>query len=1149
MLEDVAEAMSQLDDYRDELDELDAMRRAVQQFGTRYQRYAQIAARRRAADLRAAQTRYDNASRELNQHAAAARAAQAERLAAEQAGDHEQTTLRELRARLDVLRADPVMRDAARLVHADAEVAQQQGLHAEADLRRAGAERQLANETSTSTRRRDEAAQGATELREHLGTAARAADETGLADAHARALGELTSPDAASTVAADFPRALLAAAQAALARRREQIGVLRRRLRELRHAEQRRDLARAQREANAEQHAGAEQAQEAALRQRARDGEALLAGARHWLARLQVLGPLDAFVLAAELESWIETLSGPNPLREAADAARRDVERELAALAAGAAQQRRVLDDERATLTAERQRLGSGEDAPPPAPHWRAADAPRRGAALWRLIDFAPELPVSERASIEAALEAAGLLDAIVTADGNLFDAGTSDMRLAAGGQQQRSLLGVLRVTLPEGADLGAASVGAALAGIAYGSNDVAGASAWIAPDGRFRVGPLEGRHHKAEAAYIGHAARAAARRLRLAQIEERLARIDAHSSALDEAEAARSSRAQTLADEHQSLPGDDALRHAEAQSGAAERQRREAQARLGAAETQLAQAEQQLQRAASELRFDAEDLRLPEQGDALDALERALHDYRQAVGELAHAIERQRRTLAELVLQQQREEQARAEQQSAAAAAQGRERALAAARSVLATLRETVGEAVEALRERIASTEAAELAHQRAAQAAQKALIEAGARAAASEQRREDAEATLEERGAARSSSIEHLHAFASTGLLAVAAPGVELPPLDLPWGVEAALTVARRSEQALAAIDAGDDAWTLIQRGIGADLTQLQQAMSAQGHAAVAEPGEYGLVVRIVVRQRSERPDLLAQQLGAELAERRAILSAQEREVLENHLQQDIAVNLQRLIQDTERRVISINRELHHRPTSTGMRYRLDWHPLPEDNPDAPAGLAEARRRLLKTHADAWSADDRRAVGEFLHARIQAERSRASELGREVTASMFESLARALDYRRWHRFRVQRKQDGRDDSVWRPLAGPASSGERALGLTVPLFAAASSHYESAAAHAPRLVLLDEAFAGIDDEARASCMGLIREFDLDFVMTSEREWGCYAELPGLAICQIVRREGVDAAFVSRWSWDGRARRREEDPDRRFPSAVLASEA
>jgi hypothetical protein len=108
-------------------------------------------------------------------------------------------------------------------------------------------------------------------------------------------------------------------------------------------------------------------------------------------------------------------------------------------------------------------------------------------------------------------------------------------------------------------------------------------------------------------------------------------------------------------------------------------------------------------------------------------------------------------------------------------------------------------------------------------------------------------------------------------------------------------------------------------------------------------------------------------------------------------------------------------------------------------------------------------------------------------------------------------------------------------------LGLTVPLFAAASSHYEGANPLAPRLVLLDEAFAGIDDEARANCMALIREFDLDFVMTSEREWGCYPQLPGLAICQLTRREGMEAVLVTRWSWDGRERRAQQYEVHRYP--------
>jgi Putative exonuclease SbcCD, C subunit len=204
------------------------------------------------------------------------------------------------------------------------------------------------------------------------------------------------------------------------------------------------------------------------------------------------------------------------------------------------------------------------------------------------------------------------------------------------------------------------------------------------------------------------------------------------------------------------------------------------------------------------------------------------------------------------------------------------------------------------------------------------------------------------------------------------------------------------------------------------------------------------------------------------------------------------------------------------------------------------APLGLEAARRRLLNTNADLWSAEDRNLVGTMLQRRIATERERADAGAGREGGSLVDQLARALDYRRWHRFRVERWQDGQ----WRKLSGPASSGERALGLTVPLFAAVASFYSQGAYPlAPRLILLDEAFAGIDDAARAHCMGLIREFDLDFVITSEREWACYAELPGVAICHLQRREGVDAVFVSRWTWDGRARVREADPDRRFSRA------
>jgi hypothetical protein len=249
----------------------------------------------------------------------------------------------------------------------------------------------------------------------------------------------------------------------------------------------------------------------------------------------------------------------------------------------------------------------------------------------------------------------------------------------------------------------------------------------------------------------------------------------------------------------------------------------------------------------------------------------------------------------------------------------------------------------------------------------------------------------------------------------------------------------------------------------------------------------------------------------------ERQRLLDVHEREILENHLVGEVASTLQELITAAERRVAETNRELAERPTSTGMQLRLRW----TADPDGPDGLANARARLLRQSADAWSEADRAAVGGFLQNQIKAVRAQ------DTTGTWLEHLTDALDYRRWHRFAVDRRQAG----GWSSASGPSSGGERVLAASVPLFAAASSYYSSAGnPHAPRLVMLDEAFAGVDDRARAKCLGLLAAFDLDVVMTSEREWGCYAEVPGLAIAQLSRIDGVAAVLVSRWEWDGAER-------------------
>jgi uncharacterized protein (TIGR02680 family) len=1142
-LEDVAEAMSELDDIRRDLEEIEAMRKAIGSFGARYRRYAQVATRRRARTLRQAQTDFDNASRDVNAAQTEldeARARVARRQAQQQSLD-EQLAADE--ARLRVLRSDPVMRDAARLSGARDRAAECRVLVDEAARREALADGQLTHEAQAANRRRQHADLTRSRLVESAADASGLARDTGLGDAHTRALQGIAIPDGVTTLPETAVAALLRAGRDSESRRREAIAVIRKRLREVESAAQIRTRAQDSRALHADAFDAASEAASNATQQLLEGSAQLFAAWRLYADASRLLRIPEVDHVLDELGAWHGTLSGTNPMRAALERALQLLEQDFAARAADLVEERRRLTLEQNELYAERDRLEAGEDQAPPAPYTRdpANRTQAAGAPLWQLVDFAADVPNHARAGLEAALEASGLLDAWVLPEGTLIGR-THDVILTVRPPRMRSLADWLIPTIPAvggGARIEAHILAALLRSVACAQQEPAEAEVWISPSGDFRLGNVRGAWMKPDARYIGHAAREAARRARLDIIAARLTELDTALADQESSVAQLTARRDAARSEYAGAPADDGLLRWHAEHNAAERRRREAQARLGEAESKLARADHALERARDDLALDARDLNLPAAAADLDVIERLLGDYRVAVTELANALRHHKTALAELAEQAARETQARESLGAAIEDHREKQTVLSAATETVATLQATVGKQVDELLSEIEATQQAQQQHDRALKDARAQLVVAAAQRGTAEQKHSDLNQKLEERVQARKIATEGLQAYAvQTGFVAIAAPELDLPEGAAPWGIEGALSIARRAEQSLSDVPADESDWERIQREIGRDFTELQSTMSTQGHSATAEPSDHGLIVRIVYQQRPERPDALQQQLEAELAEQRLILSAQERSLLEEHLEKEIAANLQRMIRDTEERVAAINVELHKRPTSTGMRYRLVWEPLPESDANAVPGLGLARKRLLNTSSDAWSAEDRRLVGEFLQARIDAERQR------DERGTLYESLARALDYRRWHRFTVERNQDRQ----WKPLSGPASSGERALGLTVPLFAAASSHYESSHEHAPRLVLLDEAFAGIDDEARASCMGLIREFDLDFVMTSEREWGCYAEIPGLSICQIVRREGMDAVFVSRWSWDGRERRAEADPVRRFPEPAYAGE-
>ncbi|MFL6055804.1 MAG: TIGR02680 family protein [Actinoallomurus sp.] len=1110
----VAEAFRGLDEERDALRALEEARGAATDFLGHYRRYAAIAAKRRAAAPRQTHSRYERLGRELGEAEGRYTAAQAELEAASRLLAELAETKMRLEARREALQADPRMRDAERIEQMGQE-ARRRADHAarlerehrekagEAERRRSAAE--------TAGRRRDEAVKKLDAMREQ---AARSAVAAGCAGEHEEIIGRWETDPAAArrdteTLAVNRSRAVteldrllaeLERTRVLLAKAREEVERLDGELR-----------------AAAERIAAAEDA----TRESAAD---LVAAYLRYLSELTEIEVADPDAIVAALESWAQTAEGTSPAATAVDDAARAATAALGRSEADLDSRLRAERQKITELETEISRLESGVHDVPPVPHARdpAARTDRPGAPLWKVVDFSGPLPDEQRAGLEAALEAAGILDAWVTPGGELL-AEDDTFVLSGAPVDGPSCATVLHPAVdraaPQAAALTDDAVRAVLTRIGLGP----GAGTWVAADGRWANGVLGGSWRKDTAAYIGEGAREAARRTRLESLRTELAEVRDRVAGLVRDLTAVADRQRALAEEHRSLPPDTALREAHVRLAGEHRRRREVDTALAEARGVAARRQDEVDTAAGRAAEFAADVGLPTDDEELRVVRAALEDYRLTLAGLwpaAESVLSARQAVREATEDLESAQTRLYEAAEQAADARG---AAEQAEETYRALVETAGAAVDELFRQLEKVrgdlEARESAERAAADRERNAVAERAKAEEAHDRLRE----AIREATTARESAVAEFRSFAATGLLAVALPEIVIPDPADEWAANPAVQLARDVNARLEAVDDSDGPWERSQRKVAEEHKLLSDAMSRHGHSVGLTLHDGVMVVDVLFQGRTRDIPGLAEALTEETEHRARLLSAREREILENHLLNEVSGELHERITAAEEEVAAMNAELNARPTSTGMRLRLTWNQAK----NAPEGLGRVRATLRQT-VDAWSAEDRAAVGAFLQERI------AHEHADNPAAGWTEALTRALDYRTWHEFSIQRLQDGQ----WRAATGPASGGERVLAASVPLFAAASAHYKSAAnPYAPRLVTLDEAFAGVDDDSRAKCLGLLATFDLDVVMTSEREWGCYPQVPGLAICQLSRRDGIDAVLVTPWRWNGRERTRAPRPD------------
>jgi uncharacterized protein (TIGR02680 family) len=770
----------------------------------------------------------------------------------------------------------------------------------------------------------------------------------------------------------------------------------------------------------------------------------------------------------------------------------------------------------RKALEAERHDLNAQRDPVPASPTWVQPDAD--GVPLWRTVDFAPDLDPALHAGLEGALLASGLLSATVHPDASLRAADGELILTPTGPSQDQPLLGVL---IPDTASgMPHDIVEQVLARIGYGLPDHAdqagGDRTGLRVDGHgsWAAGPLQGRHTPAKARHIGAAARAAARAARLEEIEVELQavadRVAARAEHRSRSRDAISRLTTVTGQAPRALPVITArvrVRDADTRADRA--------AALATSEELAAERERtDWVRASQEHRSVCTEFGLPHEVNALDTAKEATRQAKESCRRLQERLRDLDRVLTthdhaltrvDAAAGERREVEDRADLEWAHWHRDAAE---------FEAVRESVGrDADESLRR----LEESEREHRRI----EGELI--GINKRAQDLNGQAAAAGVEARHAAEQVEAAHialqdaaaaLQARLILPGLADAAFNESVEPLTFPQLTPATVrAAAARVKAALRAHGEVDEnalhrAHQTLDRELSDTFDVHYRAVEGVGIIELSDAAGRRAVSAAAV------------ELTRIVTEGRDALSERERKVFTEFVLGGVAEELRTRLHRAEDLIDAMNASLATIRTSHNIGVKLRWRLADTTDP------AIARIRELVTTANAVrSAEQTAELTELLKARVDEAFTLDSSAGYAT------HLREALDYRSWHVVEViiLGPAPGQERRISRKAR--LSQGETRFVSYVTLFAAVDAYLSGLpdTGRALRLLLLDDAFAKVDDPTIGELMGLLVRLDVDFAMTGHALWGAYPQVPKLDCYEVRRLEGM-AAVTTHTHWDGHSR-------------------
>ncbi len=255
--------------------------------------------------------------------------------------------------------------------------------------------------------------------------------------------------------------------------------------------------------------------------------------------------------------------------------------------------------------------------------------------------------------------------------------------------------------------------------------------------------------------------------------------------------------------------------------------------------------------------------------------------------------------------------------------------------------------------------------------------------------------------------------------------------------------------------------------------------------------------------------------------------MLDDQDRRLYEEILFDSVGKKLRSRIGRAQKWTEQMNKLMTGSDSSSGLSFSIKWKPRTAET-EAELDTKELVD-LLRRDARLLKEEDINQV--IAHFRSKIERAKELVDVKGEGNTLLQVLKDVLDYRNWFSFVLSYQRAGEPK---RELTNHAfykfSGGEKAMAMYIPLFTACYSRYLEADDTAPYIISLDEAFAGVDENNIREMFEIVEELGFDYIMNSQVLWGDYDTISSLAIAELVRPKNEGFVTVIRYYWDGNTR-------------------